>query len=228
MSNGRQINFRKRESLEGGLVTRRQSCLATRVLPMPKKNDTTKGGKREQLIDTALRLFARHGYRATGIDTILAEAGIAKMTLYHHFKSKDELIVAALRRRDTEWREWFTGRVTKRATKPRDQLLAVFEVLEEWFRNGDYHGCSFGQAATEFRDPKHAVHKMASEHKQQMLTYFRGLAAEAGAKNPESLAQQLALLMEGAVIHMEVFREPGVARTARAAAQELVATALAR
>ena len=192
---------------------------------MRKKSENI-SEKREQLIDTALRLFARHGYRATGIDTILAEAGVAKMTLYHHFKSKDELIVAALRRRDDEWREWFMGRVSKRATTPRGRLLAVFDVLEEWFRARDYHGCSFGQAATEFRDPKHAVHKMASEHKQQLLAYFRELAAAAGAKDSELLAQQIGLLVEGAVIHMEVFPEPEVARIAAAAAEKLVDEAL--
>ena len=195
---------------------------------MPKKNDNAPSEKRDQLIDTALRLFARHGYRATGIDTILAEAGVAKMTLYHHFKSKDELIVAALRRRDAEWREWFIRRVTKLAGTPRERLFAVFDVMEEWFRNKDYHGCSFGQAATEFRDPKHSVHKMALEHKQQMLAYFRELAADAGAKDPELLAQQISLLVEGAVIHMEVFREPQVARIADDAAQKLVAEAFVK
>ena len=195
---------------------------------MPKKIKKTAGGKRDQLIDAALRLFAHHGFRATGIDTILAEAGVAKMTLYHHFKSKDELIVAALRRRDGDWREWFIGRVTKLARTPRERLFAVFDVMEEWFRNKDYHGCSFGQAATEFRDPRHAIHKTALEHKQQMLAYFRELAADAGAKDPELLAQQISLLVEGAVIHMEVFREPQVARIADAAAQKLVAEALGK
>jgi AcrR family transcriptional regulator len=192
---------------------------------MPKLTDNI-SEKREQLIKTALRLFARHGYRATGIDTILAEAGVAKMTLYHHFKSKDELIVAALRRRDAEWRQWFMDRVSKRATTPRGRLLAVFDVLEEWFREREYHGCSFGQAATEFRDPRHAVHKMASEHKQQLLGYFRELAAAAGVKHSELLAQQIGLLVEGAVIHMEVFREPQVARIADDAARKLVDEAL--
>ena len=193
---------------------------------MPKKTDQAPGGKRDQLIDTALRLFARHGYRATGIDTILAEAGVAKMTLYHHFKSKDELIVAALHRRDADWRAWFMRRVEKLAATPRDRLLAVFEVLEEWFRNRDYHGCSFGQAATEFRDPRHAVHKVAAEHKQQMLAYFRELAVAAGANDPGLLARQMDLLVEGAIVHMEVFREPQVARIADKAAQKLVGEAL--
>ena len=193
---------------------------------MAKKRTRPDGSKREALIATALRLFARTGYRATGIDTILAEAGAAKMTLYHHFKSKDDLIVAALKKRDAEWRAWFMRRVEARARTPREKLHALFGVLEEWFRNRDYHGCSFGQAATEFREPQHAVHKMATEHKRRMLEYLRGLAEEAHAREPERLARQLSLLIEGAVIHMEVFREPEVARIAGDAAQKLVDTAL--
>ena len=195
---------------------------------MPRtRKPRTGGDKRAELIDAALRLFARHGYRATGIDTILAEAGVAKMTLYHHFASKEELILAALRKRDAEWRTWFKSRVEERARTPRARLRALFDVVEEWFRSRDYHGCSFGQAATEFREPRHAIHKMACEHKQQVLDYLRGLAAEAGARDPDLLAAQLELLIEGAVIHMEVFREPEVARTADDAAQKLVEAACA-
>jgi AcrR family transcriptional regulator len=193
---------------------------------MSTKRTRPKGSKREELIDAALRLFARRGYRATGIDTILAEAGAAKMTLYHHFRSKDELIVAALKKRDAEWRAWFMRRIEELASSPREKLSALFGVLEEWFRNRDYHGCSFGQAATEFREPQHAVHKMATEHKQHMLDYLRDLASDARARDPELLARQLSLLIEGAVIHMEVFREPEVARTAGDAARKLVETAV--
>jgi AcrR family transcriptional regulator len=194
---------------------------------MPKSKGKPDGSKRDELINTALRLFCRHGYRATGIDTILAEAGVAKMTLYHHFKSKDELIVAVLKKRDTEWRAWFVQRVEELGKTPRERLGALFDVLEEWFGRRDYHGCSFGQAATEFREPKHAVHKMAIEHKQRLLDYLTGLARQAGARDPDLLARQLGLLIEGAVIHMEVFREPQVARTADDAAQKLVDAALA-
>jgi AcrR family transcriptional regulator len=195
---------------------------------MPRKQTRPDGGKREELIDAALRLFARHGYRATGIDTILAEAGAAKMTLYHHFKSKDALIVAALQKRDAEWRSWFQRRVDELADTPRAKLRALFDVLEEWFRHRDYHGCSFGQAATEFREPRHAVHRMATEHKQRMFEYIRDLASRAGARDADLLARQLGLLMEGAVIHMEVFREPDVARTADDAAQKLVEASVPR
>jgi AcrR family transcriptional regulator len=184
------------------------------------------GSKRDQLIDTALKLFARHGYRATGIDTILKEAGIAKMTLYHHFKSKDELIEAALRRRDQEWRAWFKAKVEQRAAGARARLLAIFDVLEEWFRRKDYHGCSFSRAATEYRDPRHAIHELAAEHKRIVHGYVTSLAAEAGANEPAKLADQLCVLVDGAVINMEVFHKPAVARSAKTAAEQLVRGAI--
>jgi AcrR family transcriptional regulator len=187
-----------------------------------KRSANKHPSKRDQLIDTALRLFAEHGYRATGIDTILKEAGIAKMTLYHHFKSKDELIEAALRRRDEEWRAWFKGRVEERAQTSRARLLAIFDVLEEWFRRRDYHGCSFCQAATEFRDPENAIHKLAAEHKRILHDYVERLAEGAGVRDPVKVADQVSVLIDGAVITMEIFRKPGVARTAKAAAEQLL------
>ncbi|MDJ0935396.1 MAG: helix-turn-helix domain-containing protein, partial [Kiloniellales bacterium] len=106
--------------------------------------------RRDHLVDTAAKLFARHGFHATGIDRILAEAGVAKMTLYKHFRSKDELILAALRRRDEEFRNWFRRRVEARADAPRARLLAVFDVLAEWFEQPDFAGCTFVAAAAEF------------------------------------------------------------------------------
>ena len=182
--------------------------------------------KRDQLIDTALRLFAKNGYHATGIDTILAEARVAKMTLYHHFKSKDELILAALRKRDEEWRAWFQREVEARAATPRRRLLALFDVLEDWFGQKQYHGCSFSRAASEYRDPRHAIHELAAEHKLILHDYIRDLAAAAGAREPSALADQLSLLIDGSVINMEVFFKAQVARTAKKMAEKLVSAAL--
>jgi AcrR family transcriptional regulator len=195
---------------------------------MPRASKPRNGAaKRQELIDAALRLFARDGYRATGIDTILAEAGVAKMTLYHHFGSKEELILAALRQRDEEWRAWFQERVEAKASMPRARLDALFDVLEEWFRNREYHGCSFARAASEYREPRHAIHRLAREHEQHLLDYLRTLASAAGARDPDLLARQLGLLVGGAITHMELFREPEVARTADAAAQSLIESACA-
>ncbi|HDL16453.1 MAG TPA: TetR/AcrR family transcriptional regulator, partial [Rhizobiales bacterium] len=89
--------------------------------------------KKEHLVDTAVKLFGRDGFNATGIDKILQEAGVARMTLYKHFKSKDELILAALRRRDEQFRIWFKSAVEKTGGSPAQRLLASFDALEEWF-----------------------------------------------------------------------------------------------
>ena len=107
--------------------------------------------KREQLVDTALRLFYRDGFHATGIDKILAEAGVARMTLYKHFKSKDDLVLAALRRRDEQFRTWFERAVEQRGATPRARLVAIFDALDDWFAGrafpgGEFHGCAFVNA----------------------------------------------------------------------------------
>ena len=108
--------------------------------------------KREQLVDTALRLFYQDGYHATGIDKIIQEAGVARGTLYKHFKSKDDLILAVLRRRDEEFRAWFKTYVERAASDPRGRLLAMFDGMTEWFKGKafpgrPFHGCSFINAS---------------------------------------------------------------------------------
>ncbi len=140
--------------------------------------------KRDRLIDTALELFNRDGYRATGIDKILAESGVAKMTLYNHFGSKDELILAALERRDARWRDWFRHAVERRAETPRGRLLAVFDALEEWFAQADFQGCMFMRAASEFCACDDPIHAVAAEHQRLLLAELGDLAADGGAKRP--------------------------------------------
>src|SRR5258708_34708744 len=102
--------------------------------------------RREELVDRALELFYRHGFHATGIDRILAEAGVAKMTLYKHFKSKDELILAALTRRDEKFRTWFMREVERRGRTPRERLLVVFDILAAWVQSRQFRGCMFVNA----------------------------------------------------------------------------------
>ncbi len=125
--------------------------------------------RRDHLVDTALRLFYRDGFHATGIDKILAESGVAKMTLYKHFKSKDELILAAVRRRDEQIRNWLMRAAERRARAPRDRLLALFDALEEWFRSDDFSGCMFINASAEFGRCDDPIHAAAAEHKRLVL-----------------------------------------------------------
>src|SRR4051812_25583526 len=99
---------------------------------------------RERILQTAYELFSRHGTHAVGVDAIVAGSGVAKMSLYRNFGSKDELILAFLRRREELWtRDWLQHEVLRRASAPEDRLLAIFDVFGEWFRRDDYEGCAF-------------------------------------------------------------------------------------
>ena len=182
--------------------------------------------KRDQLVETALNLFNREGFRATGIDRILAESGVAKMTLYNHFRSKDELILAALRRRDEQFRNWFARAVERRATTPRDRLLAIFDTLEEWFEDKSFNGCVFINAAAEFCQHTESIRSGIVEHKRLVRSYVRELAVEAGAEDPDALTDSLELLVEGAIVCAQIYGNPTPARDAKKAAATLVDSAL--
>ncbi len=182
--------------------------------------------RRDQLIDTALDLFNRNGYHATGIDRILAEAGVAKMTLYKHFGSKDALIQAALERRDERWRAWFRDAVARRAESPRGRLLAVFDALEEWFSGPDFHGCMFIRAAGEYAKLDDPIHAGAAAHQRLVLAELRDLAAAAGARRPARLAREMMLLALGAMIATQVNGPIGAGQAAKKAAAILIEAAL--
>jgi len=182
-------------------------------------------GKRDRLVETALALFNRNGIHATGIDAILAEAGLAKMTLYNHFKSKDELVLACLRRADEKMRNTFMRQIEQRASVPRERLLALFDALGEWFRSADFHGCNFVNACAEYTQPNHPIHRAAAEHKQLMFDYVAQLAKAAGA--PDAiLAERLTLLAEGATAIAHVSGDRDAAARAKRAAAVLIDAAL--
>ena len=182
--------------------------------------------RRDHLVDTALRLVMRDGYHATGIDGILASAGVAKMTLYNHFKSKDELILAALRLRDARFLDGLKKAVEARAIKPRGRLLALFGAIDEWINQPDFNGCSFVNAAAEYGRPGNPIHQAAAEHKQRVRDYIRRIAAEAGAPDPDTLADTLDLLLEGAIVTAHVSGRKDAAKLARRAASILIKRAL--
>ncbi len=160
--------------------------------------------KRDQLVEAALELFGQGGFHATGIDKVLEAAGVAKMTLYKHFRSKEELILAVLRVRDERWRNQFMLGVEKRAKGPRDRLLAMFDQLGEWFAAPEFCGCMFINATAEYADHDDPIHAASAEHKRLIEKYVRELAEQAGAGEPWALASQLCLLMEGAVVYTQV------------------------
>jgi AcrR family transcriptional regulator len=186
---------------------------------------TKRGNARVQLIDTALDLFDRHGFHAVGIDKILSAAGLAKMTLYHHFESKEALIVAALEKRDTGFRENFAAAIAG-AAEGRAMLFAMFDALEAWTRDPAFRGSLFDKAAAEYAEKDHPVKKAVLSHKAWLFGEVRRAAAASGAADPVKLAAELFLLMEGAVLAAAVTGDRSAARRAKAAAETLIAAAL--
>ena len=156
--------------------------------------------RRDELVDAAMKVFGRHGYHGTGVEEVLREAGICRMTLYNHFRSKDELIVAALRRRDEIFRNRLMKFVEARAADPVGRLLAVFDFHAAWFAEKDFCGCMFINAAGEFADPDCQIRRVVADHKRELVRYVRGLCGQAGVAAPEALAEQLAFLLEGATV----------------------------
>jgi AcrR family transcriptional regulator len=186
---------------------------------------TKRGNARLQLIDTAIDLFDRHGFHAVGIDKILATAGLAKMTLYHHFASKEALIVAVLEKRDATFRESFAAAIGG-AAKGHAELLAMFDAIEAWTRDPAFKGSLFDKAAAEYAEKDHPVKKAVLAHKGWLFGEVRRAAAASGAADPVKLAAELFLLIEGAVLAAAVTGDRTAARRAKAAAETLIAAAL--
>lgn len=181
----------------------------------------TESASKNKLFQTAARLFYQHGYRSIGVDTLAAESGIGKMTLYRYYPSKDDLIVSYLEdSNETFWKNFED--ITKDASTPRDKLLAFFESLQEYVKTPACYGCPFLNIATEYPETDYPGHKIALEHKQSVRARFHGLAKEAGANNPEVLADHLFLLMDGAYMAARMFGTKNPASNLASAAETLI------
>jgi AcrR family transcriptional regulator len=159
---------------------------------------------RDHALNVAASLFFRDGYRSVGVDTISAEANIGKMTLYRHFHSKEELIVAYLRDADTKFWEWFE-RSTEASVQPREKLSSFFTALETLVTTPECYGCPFLNVTTEYPSLEYPGHRVALEHKESVRRRFRDLGEQAGARDPATLADQLFLLMDGAFMAARMF-----------------------
>jgi AcrR family transcriptional regulator len=187
--------------------------------------------RRDDLVAAALRLFLKDGFHATGIAAILDEAGLTKMTLYHHFKSKEELILAALDLRDRQFRDWLGGRMLALGGTPRAQVLALFDALGEWFRGeapiggGEaeaFRGCPFVKAAAEYADLADPIHALAASHKRRVVEALAEMCRKAEVPEPERLARRLALLKEGAIADATIAGDAQAAAEAKVMAAGLM------
>lgn len=183
--------------------------------------------KRDELVSKALKVFYRDGFHATGMDKLVAETGVSKTSMYKHFRTKEDLIVAALRLRDENFRTWFFQRIGEMADTPAKCIIASFDALKEWFEEDGFRGCMFIKAGAEYQDADHPIHMLAAEHKKLLLEHFTAVAEQAGARDAEKLASQIVLLQEGAIVSAVLLKNCDPAEHAKDAAKDLLAKALA-
>lgn len=178
---------------------------------------------RDRLVVAAVDLFYRQGFQAVGIDQVIDKAGVTKTTFYKHFESKDDLMVAAVLRRD-EWESaaWARAVQKKVGDDPLAQFLGVFDIMDVWFNDPDFRGCLFINTAIEFPNPYDPVHIAAATHKRKARDMWRDQARAAEIPDPERFADEYTLLFEGALIMRQAHGRNDSARLARAAVQRLI------
>jgi AcrR family transcriptional regulator len=155
---------------------------------------------RERILDAAYELFSRRGIRDVGVDEVIERAGVAKATLYRHFPSKDDLVIAFLERREERWTlAWVEAEAKRLGTTPEDQLLAIFGLFDEWFHRDDFEACSFINVLLEM-GPAHRVGQASVRHLASIRSVVGRLAEEAALRDPESFAHSWHILMKGSIV----------------------------
>jgi AcrR family transcriptional regulator len=155
---------------------------------------------RERVLAAAYDLFSHKGVRGVGVDSIIASAGVAKMTFYRHFPAKQNLVLAFLRRREQVWTlGWLQAEVTNRAAAPGQQLLTIFDVFDEWFRRDDFEGCSFINVLLQTAEPGNPVRQASATHLARIRDFLQRLAEEAGVSQPDDFARKWHILMKGSI-----------------------------
>jgi AcrR family transcriptional regulator len=181
--------------------------------------------KRDEIVRTAYEIFYKHGFRATGVERLLADTGISKRTLYKYFRSKEDLIVAAIAYYQDTLFGTLPGELRRVASDPQGQLLAIFELRREAFERGDFTGCFAINAKVEFESKHGGVESACVRYSRDLEALMRGLCEQAGYTDPQQVARQLTLLLEGTIIYAQIHRDASVAVTARETAVTILATA---
>lgn len=183
--------------------------------------------KREQIISAATALFHVEGFNATGIEKIRDSACVSKKTLYNHFSSKDELILAVLRREDENVRNWLVRAVEELSQDPKERLVGLFDVYAGWIQSEGFSGCLFIKAASEFSDPENMCKAVSKEAKRLVRQAIKQLVLAVGAPDPDALTDQLNLLIQGATVQAQVAEDLNAIWLAKDMALVLIDSALA-
>jgi len=194
---------------------------------MADQNDTRQtpaemGSARERLLRTAYALFQRNTLNTVGVDRIVAEAEVAKTTLYRHFPSKDDLAVSVLRHHEDVWiRGWLEQAIERQGESAGARVLGAFDAFGDWFQRDDYEGCLFARALLETRDPANPVCAAAAAGLENVRALLRRLAEDAGVHDPDAFALQIQMLLLGATV-AAVYGDLDAAQKARDVARLLL------
>ena len=188
---------------------------------MGRRRETSEA--RQRILQTADRLFYADGIRAVGIDRIIAEAAVAKMSLYKHFPSKDDLILAVLQHREASFQTDFEESMQKHTKKIKDPVKVFFAALKDWIETPTFRGCAFINASVELADCKHPAFAFARSHKQRFGEYLRQYVEQAVGKSAAAVAPAIGLLIEGAIVTAVIQGDSSAVDVAREAAEKLLA-----
>lgn len=187
-----------------------------------------KSDARQRIVETAERLFYAEGIRAVGIDRIIAQAEVAKMSLYHHFRSKDDLILAVLHYREQKFDAMFQKWLERHVSKGKNRLEAFFAALKDWFESAGFRGCMFINSGVELADARHAASKFSAEHKERFHALISSVISETAGSKATCVAPAVALLVEGAIVSAVMEQCSTPAEVALEAAQALISKAKRR
>ncbi|MBD0304193.1 MAG: TetR/AcrR family transcriptional regulator [Tolypothrix sp. T3-bin4] len=183
------------------------------------------GDSSTKILQTASKLFYEQGYHVTGINQVIAEAGVAKATFYHHFSSKEELCIAYLHKRHEDWFSWLQQEVEQNEND-QERLLSLFTFLERWLPNSNFRGCAFLNIASEFPSSDSKIRLLVVDHKNALQDYIRQLVDRLNIspkkKNTAMLVDLIYFLFEGAITKSQIYRSTGAIEAAREAVRQLI------
>ena len=170
------------------------ACVETVVEPR-------QGGARERIMDAAYELFSRRGIQAVGVDAVVEQSGVARQTLYRHFGSKQDLVLAFLERREEVWtRGWLQATIERTSSDPAEQLLAIFDTFDEWFRRRDFEGCTFINVLLEYPDTSAPIHRAGVAYLAGIRSMLEDRFRRLGVADSEDLARKWHILMKGSIV----------------------------
>lgn len=177
---------------------------------------------REKILIVATQLFESRGIHASGVDTIIAESGVAKATLYKYFPSKNQLIIEYLREKSNRFYAWINEKLADKKSDSQEVLFELCDLYEQWITTPEFNGLPFHIGSVEFPDPAHPVHHYSIELSNELQHYLSELAAIAGIKDAQTLGQQLTIIFEGGAMIERLSPNYGAAKRAKNAAITLI------